>query len=205
MIIILINPFYRNQQKNRIFVLGNPDLKNLQCLIDKTNINYLSDIIDIPSKNNDYTFIFARKDSNSDIFKRCEKYNFENLVILCFYKDKSREQLIEYFITQFYEKKYDTNIFPFFIILKEEYEEFIENKYENILQKYKDKIDVNKCKNKIIVALRKNSLESYIPKIIQIFNGYSNLLICEKDKQKITELSQYNQIKINLKRETQFF
>ena len=94
-----------NQQKNRIFILGNPDWKNLQCLVDKKDTNLLSDIIDIPSKNNDCTFIFARKDSNSDIFKRCEKLYFENLAILCFYKDKSREELIEYFITQFYEKK----------------------------------------------------------------------------------------------------
>ena len=138
-----------NKQRNRIFVLGKPNLKSLENFINKDYFKYISDDTKIiPSINNDYSFKFFKDYSHSDIFKECEKIKFENMAILSFYEDKRREELIENFITKFVEKKYDTEIFPFLIILKEKYEQFIENKYENLLMKYKDKINVDKCKKK---------------------------------------------------------
>lgn len=195
-----------NKQRNRIFVLGKPNLKSLENFINKDYFKYISDDTKIiPSINNDYSFKFFKDYSHSDIFKECEKIKFENMAILSFYEDKRRDELIEYFITKFVEKKYDTEIFPFLIILKEKYEEFIENKYENLLMKYKDKINVDKCKKKLIIALKENSLESYISKITQIFNGYSNLLIDDKSFQKMMELQEQNEIIYKLKREPYIF
>ena len=195
-----------NKQRNRIFVLGKPNLKSLENFINKDYFKYISDDTKIiPSINNDYSFKFFKDYSHSDIFKECEKIKFENMAILSFYEDKRRDELIEYFITKFAEKKYDTEIFPFLIILKEKYEQFIENKYENLLMKYKDKINVDKCKKKLIIALKENSLESYISKITQIFNGYSNLLIDDKSFQKMMELQEQNEIIYKLKREPYIF
>ena len=195
-----------NKQRNRIFVLGKPNLKSLENFINKNYFKYISDDTKIiPSINNDYSFKFFKDYSHSDIFKECEKIKFENMAILSFYEDKRRDELIEYFITKFAEKKYDTEIFPFLIILKEKYEQFIENKYENLLMKYKDKINVDKCKKKLIIALKENSLESYISKITQIFNGYSNLLIDDKSFQKMMELQEQNEIIYKLKREPYIF
>ena len=195
-----------NNQRNLIFVLGKPNPKNFENLIDERDLKYIcDDTKSIPSINKDYSFKFFNNYSHSDIFKKCESINFENMAILCFYKDKIRDELVEYFINKFTEKKYDTEIFPFLILLKESYEEFIENKYENILMKYKDKIDIDKCKKKIIVALKENSIESYISKIIQIFNGYSNLLIDEKGFQRITELKEQKEIIYKLKRKPYIF
>ena len=71
--------------------------------------------------------------------------------------------------------------------------------------KYNDKIDIDKYKKKLIIALKENSLESYISKITQIFNGYSNLLIDEKVYQKMMELQEQNKIMYKLKRKPYIF
>lgn len=103
-----------NKQRNRIFVLGKPNLKSLENFINKDYFKYISDDTKIiPSINNDYSFKFFKDYSHSDIFKECEKIKFENMAILSFYEDKRRDELIEYFITKFAEKNMTPRFFLF--------------------------------------------------------------------------------------------
>lgn len=190
-----------NQQRISFFVLGTPDKKNFINLVEESNLEYISgDIKDIPSKNQDYTFYFFQEYSNQAIFNECEKIHFQNVAIISFYKDNEREELIKCFVDNFTKKKHSCENFPFFILLRENFEEFIENKFADLLNKYKDKIDIEKCLSKIIFALKENTLETYVSKIIHIFKAYSNLIINNKDSQRIMESIQYKSLINQLKR-----
>ena len=197
------------KNKNKIIILGNFETDIIKKLTDEEYWKFIdSDIQDMPPKNSKYNgweLLFYENPSNQYIFQKCSHFGFRNITILCFYEDNKKFELIKYFISKFNEDKIKFQDFPFFIILKEMNDESIENNYEQFIKKVANKNNEDNILKKMLFALKDSSLETYLSKINHMNKGYSNLYINEKDVKKFEDLTQYDLIIAEIKRQQIIF
>ena len=127
----------------------------LKTVVDEKYWKIISSAINLQSKNKDWELLFLGNRSFPDVFKKYEETNPKNIAILCFYEEDKKYILLKEFISRFVEQKIKFELLPFFIILKQHNDEYIENNYDKLLIELVDKSNIEICRNKLIFALKK--------------------------------------------------